>query len=228
MSNEPQVTPNAKVLTEQAIILADDLEQFDIRSNEDYQVAGEHLKRIKATTDSLIAERKKATSPLDAAKKVIMDWFAPTLMRLKLVDGAINSAQLFYRREQQRKIAADAERQRAAQIAEARRLEAISRQAEIIGRPDQADELRNRALDLRVATPEPTIELPKVEGQSVRKTTHYRILDVEQMPDEFVEKTPRKDRLDTIAKMAKGTLPARKIPGVEFYVDETLATSHGG
>lgn len=228
MTDAPQVTPGAKALTEQAIILADDLRQLTIASNEDYQIAGEHLKRIKATTDALIAERKKATSPLDVAKKVIMDWFEPTLTALKVVDGLINDRQLAYRREQQRRIAEESEKQRVAQIAEAKRLEAMSRQAATIGRPDQADELRNRALDLRVAKPETTIELPKVEGQSVRKTTKYRILDVEQMPDEFVQRVPHTERLDFMAKTAKGQLPARKIPGVEFYVEETLATSHAG
>ena len=56
-----------------------DAQGFEIETQDDYVLMAEALKHSKALFKNLDGEQKKATKPLNEAKKTIMDWFRPHL-----------------------------------------------------------------------------------------------------------------------------------------------------
>ena len=63
-------------------------------------------------------------------------------------------------------------------------------------------------------------EVPKVAGQSVRKTWKARVTDIQQVPREWM--VVNESALNAFAKSTKGAV---KVPGVEFFEESTLASS---
>lgn len=70
-----EIPEDVQVLVAQAegdMVLA---QRFTIASNNDYVQAGEILKTVKGRYQEIEIKRKEMTSPLDEAKKRIMDFF---------------------------------------------------------------------------------------------------------------------------------------------------------
>lgn len=95
------LTPEANQLVEQAEALCNDLANYEIKDSQDYLYASEDLKKVKAFADKLDTERKKATKPLDEAKKVIMDWFRKPLTYLTEVEANIKKGMITYQQAQE-------------------------------------------------------------------------------------------------------------------------------
>lgn len=74
-----------------------------VTSPEDYRVAVETLKQCSAKHREIDAQRKRATKPLDEAKRTIMDWFRPAIDNLDSAISAIRKAIATYEAYQRRR-----------------------------------------------------------------------------------------------------------------------------
>lgn len=87
-------------------------EQLAVATTDDYEKAGEGLRRIKARAKELDEKRKELTQPLDALKKKWMDWFRTPLAKLEQAETAVKRNMVAFQEEQDR-IRREAERQAA-------------------------------------------------------------------------------------------------------------------
>lgn len=87
-------------------------QQLTVSTAEDYEKAGEGLRRIKARAKALDEKRKELTQPLDALKKKWMDFFRGPQETLAQAEAACKKMMIAYQDEQDR-IRKEAERQAA-------------------------------------------------------------------------------------------------------------------
>lgn len=87
-------------------------QQLCVSTAEDYEKAGEGLRRIKARAKALDEKRKELTQPLDALKKKWMDFFRGPQETLAQAEATCKKAMIAYQDEQDR-IRKEAERQAA-------------------------------------------------------------------------------------------------------------------
>ncbi|MFZ2602725.1 MAG: hypothetical protein WAX79_01840 [Candidatus Omnitrophota bacterium] len=90
------------------VVLVEEVNNLSIKSQSDYDCAGELRIKIKTKIKKLDELRKSATVPLDNAKTIIMGWFKPLGERLTIADRILETGRLTYSREQER-IRAEAE-----------------------------------------------------------------------------------------------------------------------
>ena len=113
---------------------------FVIRSEQDYHLAAENLKAVKAEAKRIETERMGMTRPLDAAKKTIMDHFRPWEATLAQAEAAWKKSMGTYQ-DEQRRIREEAERR----AAEAARKERERMEAEAAKREEAARLEREKA-----------------------------------------------------------------------------------
>lgn len=103
---------------------------FVVTCNDDYEMAGEELKSVKAKIVALEAKRESVAGPLYKAWKALNALFKAPMDALKDAETMLKTAMLTYSAEQER-IAAEARRVAEAEAAaERRRLEAEARAIE--------------------------------------------------------------------------------------------------
>lgn len=143
---------------------------FVVRTEDDYQLAAENLKAVKAEARRIETERMGMTRPLDAAKKTIMDHFRPWETALSQAETAWKQSMGAYQAEQRRlreeaerraaeaarkereRLAAEAAKREEAARKERERAEAKARELEEAGKTERAAALRVRAEERAVAT----------------------------------------------------------------------------
>ena len=91
-----QTDEEANQEREKAEVLLNSTAALKITNQESLDTALEQIKVIKGSWKALDTERKKATKPLDDAKKVIMDWFRPVLDALKARETEMKAASVKY------------------------------------------------------------------------------------------------------------------------------------
>lgn len=225
-----------------------------IDSPEMYSAAARELQEIKGRAKALDEKRKAITKPLDDAKKAVMDLFRAPLAVLDEAEGVLKRSILTWDSEQERLRAAEEMRLREEARKERERLQAEARKAEEAARK-KAEELQrkaaaeaaagNAAKAAALAEKAASVvdnagekaaalqqqaeivqavtvvrEQPKVAGISMRTLWRARVVDHALVPREYM--IPNDQALNKVAEATKGAI---KIPGVEIYSEQSVASS---
>jgi len=158
MEATESVKIEADLAKAQALVEREHAVALTVTTPEEYRVAAEALKQTCAKHRQIDEQRKKATKPLDEAKRQIMDWFRPALDNL---DSAISSI----RRGLARYEAEQRERESAATVA-------------------YANERSEGAKLQLVKAFEGSIE--KIEGITPRTIWKFEITDEKLIPREYL------------------------------------------
>lgn len=227
MSNEIKVNPIDVDLvqagTHDVPVLASKCE-IVISNQEQYESAAGILKQVKSRYNELDKQRKEITTPLDVAKKAVMDLYRKPLELLESGEKLIKRAMVNFTEEQER-IAREKQRelQRLADIEaekERKKLEAKIARAEASGKNEKVEMLQQEKEQLAaVVVPTIVSEVQKVSGVSFSENWKAEVIDFSKLSDEF--KLPNLTALDKIAKATKGSLA---IAGVRFYSEKVVSS----
>lgn len=156
---------------------------------------------------TLVAQKRKWTDPLDAAEKALKPKIAG------------------YLREQDRLALEAARRDREArdkmqQVADKASDEAYDKIKN--GDIDEADEVVAQAgakiEQIQAARPAPVVK-PVASGTSLRQNWKHRVIDPALVPREYLTVDDK-----ALAALARIRKDQAKVPGVEFYAEDTVAT----
>lgn len=218
------LTPNAVSLANQAADIITKATEIKVQNVDQRNNILELAKKIKFVSKGLETERLSTTRPIDATKTEIMNLYREPLDRLTRAEAIIKKAVLEFDKEERRKAEALQAKLRAEAEEKARkereRLEAQALKAIDKGKEEKAEQLLEQAESVQAFAP--VIQMPthKAQGTSVRKVWSYRITDVSLIPREYM--LPNEKLLGALAKSSHDAV---KIPGVEFYAEESLAIS---
>jgi len=189
---------------------------FVIVDNDSYLASAEDLKQIKAQIKAIEDYRKSITDPINEQIKRIKAFFDVPINKLKEAEEVIKGAILKYQKEQERIRLEEQARLREEAEKFRLELEQKAKKLEEQGKTEKAEEIKQQAET--IITPVLANDTVKVAGISKMKVWKYRIVDESLIPREYL--IPNEKMLTQIAKSTKGAL---KIPGVEFYCEETIA-----
>lgn len=220
---KPINTNSANEISVQANDLTKQVNALTIKNQESYEGAAELLRTVKALSKKLEDTRKSITSPLDVAKKAVMDLFRAPSDVLETAEKKIKASMISYaneqeriRQEQEAKLRRDADEKARK---ERERLGARAEKAEASGKEDKAEELREQAAQVQAVAPVLASTVDKPQGISMKKNWKARIIDEKLIPRQFLCVDEKK--LDQIAKATKGSM---EVAGVEFYSEDVLAS----
>lgn len=178
-----------------------------------YAAANDLIARLQGVRKEVVARfadpKKKAAEAHKAVCELEKSFLAPVDEKIRLLKTSTTN---WYAAEQ-RRIAAEEERKRK----EAEELAALSAEAESSGDIATAAEAVAAAA---IAQATVTV-MPKVAGTSMREVWRAVVVDVSQLPREYM--IVNQSMLDKMAQATKGAVP---IPGVRFektYVNATRA-----
>ena len=209
-----------------------DVHGVRINTPEEAQAAVDQTREIKVLAGQIEDYRKSLTKPLDDEKKAIMDTFRPATEFLAKCELVLKGSITTFQQEQARiaaAAAAEARRQEEAdrkrQAEEQAAAEALlvkAEEAAASGDTAAAEEFEAQAM----ATPAQAAPIntyvaapaEKPRGAAIRKVWKARVVDAALVPDQF--KTINEKALDAYAKSMKQDA---KVPGVEFYSEDSLA-----
>lgn len=218
---KPIDTKSARESTEIAEGLMNETSLFKIKTQIDYELAADMLKRIKSKYNEVDNIRKNITKPLDMAKKAVMELFNKPLTLLSNAESKLKENMIAFHNEQERIRKAEEEKLRKkAEEEELKKKEALevrAQKAEEKGDTEKANELREKKEDIFVPTPilsEP--EQPK--GISYKTLWSAEIVDQSQIPREYL--IPNMQLLDKLASVYKDT---KEIPGIKFVSKKILS-----
>ena len=189
---------------------------FVIVDNDSYLASAEDLKQIKAQIKAIEDYRKSITDPINEQIKRIKAFFDVPINKLKEAEEVIKGAILKYQKEQERIRLEEQARLREEDEKRRLELEQKAKKLEEQGKTEKAEEVKQQAET--IITPILANDTVKVAGISKMKVWKYRITNESLIPREYL--IPNEKMLTQIAKSTKGAL---KIPGVEFYCEETIA-----
>lgn len=204
-------------------IIVQEAQQIVISNNEQYQGAASYLKKIKGKSSELDTLRKSLTAPLDLSKRKIMELFKFPIEMLQKAEHLIKAGMIEYTEKQERIRREQEEKLRKAAEAEETRkrkaLEERARKAEEQGKLEKAEELREKAEEVKVEAPilADRVETPK--GVSYREQWDFRIIDVNIIPREYL--VPNETMLRKFAIATKGQVP---VAGIEFYSEKVVSS----
>ena len=226
------ITPEAQAIAHEAETTLGVIQAVRITTAEECQAAVDQTREIKAKAARLEETRKAMTRPLDDAKKAIMDFFRGPAELLAKAETLLKGSITTFQQEQARiaaLAAAEARRQeesdRRRQAEEQAAADALLLQAEqaaASGDTAGAEALEEKAMAVQAqAAPICTYAAPapeKPKGAAMRKVWKARVIDPALVPDQF--KVINEKALDAYAKSMKADA---KVPGVEFYAEDSLA-----
>lgn len=195
-----------------------------ISNQEQYESAAGILKQVKLRYNELDKQRKEITTPLDVAKKAVMDLYRKPLELLESGEKLIKKAMVSYTEEQE-KIAREKQKelQRLADIEaekERKKLEAKIARAEASGNTGKlADLQEQKEMIETVVVPVIAPQVDKVSGISFSENWKAEVIDFSKLPDEY--KLPNQTMLDKMAKATKGSIT---IAGVRFYSEKVVSS----
>jgi len=212
--------------------------EFAIFTQADYDKAGEHVKAVKRNSKAIVAEREKFTKPHNAAKDVVLDWFRPSVDKLKATEDAVKKAMNAFNAEKER-IASEAQTKVEALIKKEadRQIKLAEKRAETAaksGNTKRAEEIRETAQadaqeskDMAFAPVETSTKTQGISGRSVWKG---RVTDKMALLKAIVEGgpgAPGLDLIDVIEAQLNAVARAHdgniKYPGVTFYEEKNIA-----
>ena len=200
-----------------------------IKDQESLEGAANLRKTIKDFSKQLDEERKKITSPLDQAKKAVMDLFRKPSETLEAAEGVVNKAITSYtveqeriRREQEEKLRKQAE---AEEKKKREALEERARKAAEAGKAEKAEELRQKAAEVQVVVPSLASTVEKVNGLSFRDNWSAQVVDLRALVKAVADgKAPlnflmaNQPVLNSQARATKDSMP---VPGVKFNCEKS-------
>lgn len=211
---ETGMSVEVKKELDEANIMVQNVVNLPVKTAEDYTMAADHVKSLKAAWKMLDDKRKEATKPIDEAKKTIMGWFTPSLDNLKKAIDTISSNMLTYVQavdDEKARLEAEA---RAKEEKERARIQAQIDAANANGNAAKAEKLEQKKEAVQVAADAPVVE--KQSGLAVSETWYAEVVDIKQMPFEVMGipvLIADQKQLDKIARDTKGKAV---IPGVVF------------
>lgn len=203
-------------------LIAQDVQAFKIIDISGYTSAAEVLKKIKGRAKDMTTRRLKITRPLDESKRETMLLFKRPLTFLSESESLIKNAMLAWNKKQEEIRIAEEKRAAEAQEKAAAKLKKRSEKAAEKGQDDKAEQLQQEAEQVESFKPIVPANTTKVAGIQKKTIWKCRITDVGAIPREYM--IPDEKMLGNIARSTKGSL---KIPGVEFYSEETIASGRG-
>lgn len=197
---------------------------FVIDSPAMYELAADELKEIKAKAKALNDKRKAITTPIDEAKKSVMDLFRAPLDTLAKAEDSIKKAMMDYTNEQ-RRIAL--ENQIAAQKESSTQRASLKAEAEKIAETGDVEQAAALVTAAVAIAPAVAAEKPiKVDGISTRVTWSAQVTDLATLIKYVAENPqfagllqPDQKALNDMARALKGNL---KIPGVLAVTNESI------
>lgn len=205
---------------EKVLLTAKDVK---IKNQEGYDSSASLLSKIKTKAKELDKKRKAITAPLDTAKKAVMELFRKPLIMLGEAESILKKGMIAYTTEQERIRREHEEKlRRQAEAEEKRKREALekrAKKAEEDGKAEKAEELREKAEEVRVEAPvlAQTTETPK--GVSYREKWHAVVIDKTQLPIEYLE--PNMQMLNKFAEATKGKVA---LSGVKFKSEKIVSS----
>lgn len=189
MAISTTIPDDVKKLAEETAHYLDEANKFVIENDNQYEQAGLDLKTIKDKSRELDTKRKLITSPMDEAKKAVMNFFLEPLGFLKNAENVLKKSMLVYQDDKAKKARVEEERLRRIQCEEQERLVKEAEEADKSGDVETANAIIEQAASL----PEVIVDkiAPKVHG--VRTTIRW---SAEVL-----------DKLELIKAVAAGTVP---------------------
>jgi len=245
--------PDSVALTNKAQAALAFIQSFEIGTAEDYGLAADELKAVKAKATQIEAQRTAITGPMNVALRNINALFAGPANLLATAEKSLKSKMLGWTAEQER-IAAEARRKAEEEAAaERKRLEAeaAARQAEADAQAAAAAKAaaagdtqaaaiaesnahRAAAQAQEAATTSqmvvaaaPVVERTKAAGVSVAKKIDFEVTDLHALVKHIAERPELVNLLvaDSVKLRAyvKGLGMACKLPGVRVFEDRVLS-----
>ena len=202
---------------------------WDIKTSENAVAAGEDLKRVKGLAKQVNEKRLAITRPLNDALKEVNALFKPAQDWLKQAESLLKGKILAFQAEQDRiarelqaKADADARKERES-------LERKARLAELVRKPEKAEEIREEA-ETKVA-PVVTSAAPKISGVVRRETWKAEVTDKQALVRHIIERQPA---LLVLIKIDQSLLNARAremkdkfdLPGAKAVKEASIAAGH--
>ena len=213
-----------KAGTDDVPVLFAKTQQLIINSQEKYETASVILKDVKARAVELDKQLKAITTPLDTAKKAVMDLFRKPLEMLEDAERTIKRSMIEYTEIQEAK--AREEQARLQKLAdekaerERKKIEANISRAQASGKTEKVESLQEQKEAIEtIVVPTVQIETPKVQGVSFKLQYKAVVEDFNLLPNEY--KLPNQSALNKVANATKGSI---KIPGVKFISEKILAS----
>ena len=203
------------LLQSNALRLIEKAELILIQTDEDYQVASSMIILAKEGIRKAEDLFKPIKRKMDEAKKVVLDQERALVGQYEPAKLLLERKTFEYRREQEKK-----QREESARLAELARKEAEEAAlqdalaAEAMGQTEIAEQIMESPVYIPPPPSRPAA--PKVEGLSFQKNWIGRVVNFDLLPDMY--KISNDSAINTIARSLK---EKAKIPGVEFYCEET-------
>jgi molybdenum-dependent DNA-binding transcriptional regulator ModE len=204
---------------------------FEIATPEQAQFAGADLRAIKLFTKQVEEKETAITGPINQAHKEVKAHFKPVRDWLAEAERILKGKLLAYQADQER-VASEARAKAEAEAAKAReRLERKANIAEVLGREERAEELRDLAAN-QTTGPAIVSAAPKLAGISSREVWSAKITSklllvkhiVEVRPDLMALVQIDQTALNAQARSLKDSL---ELPGVEV-ISEKIMAARGG
>lgn len=193
-----------------------------ISDQEGYQLAADNLKAVKNKAKELEDLRMSMTQPLDDSKKKIIDLFKPADKLLEAVKDHIHGAMLTFRQAEDKRLAEERKKLAEQALKEEQAIKAAHAQ-----RAQEALDAGDiETANYEITRSENTVVRPieigsaRAVGGGTKKIGKYKVVDFKLIPDEY--KTLNETLVGSIARNEKSRKQV-KIPGIEFYEDETLS-----
>jgi len=219
-----EITPEAQKLAQESEGVLSVYQNYKIATPQQYTLATDDLKRIKAKAKELEELRKSLTRPLDESKHRIMNFFRRPLELLSKAEGIVKQAMLTFQREEERKRqekeARLRELARKEEEKKRKQLEEKAKKAEAKGDIEKAEELRQQAEIVNIPTPIVPTETTRIEGIKTRTIWRAEVVDINKLPREYM--IPNQKMLQQFAQATKGKIP---IPGVKFYEEKIIVAN---
>lgn len=210
------------VLVTRALQLPKIIDAVRITTPEDAQGAVDQTRQIKDLAAQLDENRKALTRPLDDQKKAIMDAYRPAVEALDRAEKVLK-AEIGRWDAEQRRLAAEAAKVRAAQEAEDRKRQKAEQDqaAQLLAKADElaaagdlagAEALEAQAAAAQAAAAPASALLPaavapvQIRGASTRKIWKCNVVDPSKVDRAYM--IPNQAVLDALAATAKGVGPA--------------------
>lgn len=175
-------TRAAKDLEGKSFEITSQASKLSIRTQGDYETAAGLRAAMKKMLSEADATRKSITSPLDQAKKAVMDLFRPIETKLDNGIRHVDSLLVDYtdkqekiRREAEEKLRKEAEEK---ERKERERLEERAKKAADKGNEEKAEELWQKAAEVQVVAPTLAPTYQKAPGLSYREDWSAEVVDL--------------------------------------------------
>jgi len=210
--------PDSKAITEakqSAHALLEQAKGLVVENAEDFKIGGAIIIRCATATRALDGLMRPNIKRLDVAHKAAIAELKALTMPLTEARGYANGTMRAWERAEARKKAeAEAKLREAALKEEHARRDAQAEHMANIGQTEEAVELLDRPVAAPVVHIPSTV--PKIAGQSVRKTWKARVVDAKLVPDQY-----KVVDMTGLNAMARSFKERAVCPGVEFYAEET-------